>query len=329
MLTAIRTTIRLVGHEDRLSTIDHLDELRTRMIVSLAVVVTAFGFCFWQNHALLHLINRPLTQQTQAQTRAGHGEFGPTYTVALGARDIAYQLERVVQAVGQTGTAEGRRTATALVGVDAALRRDVARLSVAPQGEKPVTLGIAEPFTATLTVTLVFALILSLPVVLYQAYAFLMPALDSRHRRAVRPLLAAVPVLFGAGVAFGYLVVLPSAVHFLQNFNSSEFNVLVQAGQYYGFATTTLLAMGLLFQVPIGILAVARAGVVTAAQFRRNRKYAVAACAAVAALLPGDAVTMLLETVPLYLLFEVGVMLATVAERRARRRDARAIGQAQ
>jgi sec-independent protein translocase protein TatC len=136
----------------------------------------------------------------------------------------------------------------------------------------------------------------------------------------VRPLLLSVPFLFAVGVLFGYFVVLPAAVHFLLNFNSAEFNVLVQASQYYKFAATTLLAMGLLFQVPVGIMAITRAGIVTPRQLRKNRRYAIAACGAVAALLPGDAVTLLLETVPLYLLFEVGVLCATLAERRAKTR---------
>src|SRR5205823_11374450 len=105
-----------------------------------------------------------------------------------------------------------------------------------------------------------------------------------------------------------------------QNFNSSEFNVLVQAGQYYKFAATTLLAMGLLFEVPVAILAVTHAGIVTPRQLRRNRRYALLACGLVAAVLPGDAITMLLETLPLYLLFELSVMLASIAERRAARR---------
>jgi sec-independent protein translocase protein TatC len=117
--------------------------------------------------------------------------------------------------------------------------------------------------------------------------------------------------------------VLPAAVRFFQNFNSSEFNVLVQASQYYKFAATTLLAMGLLFQVPVAILAVTRAGVVTPAQLRRNRRYAIAACAAVAALLPGDAITMVLETAPLYLLFELSVLVAAVSQRRTSRRSGR------
>ena len=170
-----------------------------------------------------------------------------------------------------------------------------------------MTLGIGEPFTTTVTISLVFALILALPFVLYQAYAFLMPALHPHERRHIRPLVVSIPFLFVAGVLFGYFVVLPAAVHFFQNFNSDQFNVLVQANQYYKFAATTLLAMGLLFQVPVGIVAITRAGFVTPQRLRKNRRYAVVACGLVAAVLPGDVVTLLLETVPLYLLFELGV----------------------
>ncbi len=129
------------------------------------------------------------------------------------------------------------------------------------------------------------------------------------------PLLIAVPFLFVAGVLFGYFVVLPSALHFLVNFNSSEFNILVQAGPYYQFAATVLLAMGLLFQVPVAILGATRAGLVTPRQLRRGRRYAIVACAAIAAFLPGDAITLMLETVPLYVLYEASILLASLAER--------------
>ena len=146
------------------------------------------------------------------------------------------------------------RVRAALADAHTHLEHDVASLSAPPQGDRPVTLGIGEPFTTTLTVTLIFALILSLPVVLWQVYGFLMPALDPEQRRQLRPLLLGIPLLFITGVAFGYFVVLPAAVRFFQNFNSDQFNVLVQASQYYKFAATTVLAMGLLFQVPVGIL---------------------------------------------------------------------------
>jgi sec-independent protein translocase protein TatC len=319
---AFRTKLKPVAHDEQLAVVDHLDELRTRIIVALAVVGVAFGLCFWQNHQLLHVINSPLARQTQKQVRDGNGPLGAAYTVQRSARDVAVQLHAVVGALASEHQAPAVQSSLQHAGHS--LTRDVNQLSAPPTGDRPVTLGIGEPFTTTITVTLIFALILSLPVLLLQAYGFFMPALEPAQRRRMRPILAAVPLLFIGGVAFGYFAVLPAAVKFFQNFNSGQFNVLVQASQYYKFAATTLLAMGLLFQVPVLILAVTRAGVITPGQLRRHRRYAVAACAAVAALLPGDAITMLLETVPLYLLFEVSVLVATIVDRREQRRAAAA-----
>ncbi len=313
--------VRPVGHEAQMSSVDHLDELRTRLIVSLLAVAVAFGFCFWQNHQLLRLVNAPLANQTQQQVRAGHGPLGATYSVQRSTRDVANQLNTVVgvlQAEHQPAAASA-----SLAQVQRRLNHDVQQLSTPPQGNKPVTLGIGEPFTATLMVTLIFALILSLPVLLLQAYGFLMPAVEPEQRRHMLPIVVAIPALFAVGVTFGYLVVLPAALHFFQNFNSDQFNVLVQAGQYYKFAATTLLAMGLLFQVPVAILAVTRAGIVTPRQLRHNRRYAVLACGLVAAVLPGDAITMLLETLPLYLLFELSVLIASISQRRRDAKTAR------
>jgi sec-independent protein translocase protein TatC len=173
-----------------------------------------------------------------------------------------------------------------------------------------VTLGVGEPFTTTITVTLYFALIISLPLILYELYGFVMPALHPNERRAARPLLMAVPFLFVCGVLFGYFIVLPAAVRFFVNFNSGQFNVLVQASQFYGFAATVLLAMGIVFQIPVLTLGATRLGLVTPAQLRHNRRYALLGCAIVAALLPGDAITLVLETVPLYVLYEASILLA-------------------
>ncbi len=212
-------------------------------------------------------------------------------------------------------TPETRR---ALAGVLPTLGSDVKRLARAPEGDKPVTLGIGEPFTVTVGLALIFALILAAPVILYELYAFLLPAFSPAQRRVTTPLMLAIPLLFAAGVSFGYLVVLPAAVRFFQNFNSDQFNVLVQASQYYHFAAVTLLAMGLVFQIPVAVLAATTSGITTVGQLRRNRRYAVLACGAVAALLPGDAVTMLLETIPLYLLYELSLIAAGLVERRQR-----------
>jgi sec-independent protein translocase protein TatC len=175
-----------------------------------------------------------------------------------------------------------------------------------------VTLGVGEPFTTTIQVALYFALIISLPLILYEIYGFIMPALTPHERRAAKPLLIAVPFLFVCGVLFGYYVVVPAATRFLVNFNSSEFNILVQASQYYKFAATLLLAMGLVFQVPVVIVGAARLGLVTPRQLRKNRRYALLVCAVIAALLPGDAITLVFETVPLYLLYEVSILLAAL-----------------
>jgi sec-independent protein translocase protein TatC len=313
----VRTALRSVGRDDRLTLVGHLEELRARLIVSLVALALAFGLCFWQNHALLRVLDRPLAHQTEQQVHEGRGPLGATYTVARSARDVALQLRSVVAVVRGRGQHVQRAALGALDRVDTQLAHDVARLSAPAAGDRPVTLGIGEPFTTTVTVSMAFALLLALPVLLFELYGFIAPALDPHQRRAVRPVVMAAPALFLGGAVFGYLVVVPAAVHFFQNFNSAEFNVLVQASQYYRFAAITVLAMGLLFQIPVGVLAATRARVVTAGQLRRNRRYAIVACGAVAALLPGDVTTMLLETVPLYLLFEASVLIAAIAERRA------------
>jgi len=181
-----------------------------------------------------------------------------------------------------------------------------------PSGhERLITFGVTEPFTTTLTVSAYGALILALPVVLFQAYAFILPAFSRRQQKSILPLLLLVPVLFLAGVAFGYFVVLPAATNFLLNFNDAQFNIQVRAREYYSFFATTLLGCGLVFQVPVGILAVTRLGIVSVEQLKTNRRYAYLGCAVLAAALPGvDPVSMIIETVPLVLLYELSIVLA-------------------
>jgi len=124
----------------------------------------------------------------------------------------------------------------------------------------PGHLRRAEPFTTTVTITLYAAIVISLPVILNQAYAHMLPALIDRERRVIVPFLVMVPVLFCAGVVFGYFVVLPAATKFLLNFNESQFNIQIRAKEYYSFFIMRLGAMGLVFQLPIGVLAVSRLG---------------------------------------------------------------------
>jgi sec-independent protein translocase protein TatC len=234
--------IRPVRHEDQLTLVEHLDELRTRLIISAITLVVAFGLCFWQNELLFDLMNDPLN------------------------------------------------------------------------GRKPLTLGVTEPFYTTVTVSAYAALVLALPVILYQLYAFVLPAFSPRERKVAMPLLMLVPVLFVAGVVFGYFVVLDRAVHFLLNFNDDQFNTQVRARDYYSFVALSLLAFGLVFQIPVLILALTRLGITTPKKLRRGRRVALVGIAVVAMLGSpgGDPVTMLMLMVPLLVLYELSIVLATL-----------------
>jgi len=233
--------VKAIAYDDEVSLVEHLDELRGRVVVSIVVFGVALGLCFWQNHLLIELANAPLP--------SNHSRL--------------------------------------------------------------LTLGISEPFTTTMTVAAYGAFVLAMPIILYQVYAYVLPAFSQQQRRTVGPLLLLVPVLFIAGIAFGYFVVLPAATKFLLNFNETQFNIQVRARDYYSFFGTTLLACGIVFQVPVGVLAVTRLGIVKVRQLQQNRRYAYLGCAIVAAALPGvDPISMLLETAPLIALYELSIVLA-------------------
>lgn len=232
--------IKPISHEEELSLVEHLDELRTRLIVLLGAFFVVGGLCFWQNNAILEIVNAPL-----------------------------------------------------------------------PPEMVPSTFGVSEAFMSTLTVSLYAALIIVSPLLVYEIYAFVVPAFSEDEKRVARPLVIAAPVLFIAGSVFGYYVVLPAALNFLLGFNDEQFNMLLRARDYYSFFGMTVLSMGALFEMPLAILIATRLGVVTPTQLRTNRRYAVLIIAVVAMLLPGtDPVTMLISMVPLLLLFEASIWLA-------------------
>ena len=232
--------IRPIDHEDRLSVVDHLGELRTRLFLTLFAFIVAFAVTSWQNHLVLEIVNRPL-----------------------------------------------------------------------PDGIEPITLGPAEGFYATITNSAYAALLIALPVILYQFYAFLLPAFSPTERRVALPLLLLTPVLFIAGVVFCYFIVLEPGLEFLLGFNADEFNTQVRAKDYYSFVTLLMVAMGLGFQIPVGILAACRIGVTTPDKLRKSRRYAYLGIAVLAALLPTiDPITLLLEMIPLIALYELSIVLA-------------------
>lgn len=326
------TALRPIGHEERLSLVEHLDELRSRLLVSLAALTVAFALCAWQSDTLLDILNRPLerTQNVDGKRRSNDpleqsarfqlrlGEAVGKAGVALGSvGDVLDGLARERGARAREVTPAQLRTARRRL--DAAVASLGRAADAVPRNRqrRPVTLGVGEPFVTTLTVAGYAALLLALPVILYQLYAFVLPAFSPQERRVALPLMTLVPFLFMAGVVFGYFVVLPPAISFLQNFNDDSFDILLQARDYYRFAVLSLAGLGLLFQIPVAILAVTRLGLVTPRQLRRNRRYAVLVIAVVAMLLPGtDPVTMLLSMVPLLLLFELSILLASWLDRR-------------
>lgn len=225
-----------------MSMVDHLDELRDRLIICAIVIVAAFAICFTFNHEILAILNTPI-----------------------------------------------------------------------PEGKEPTTFGVSEAFMTTVTISMWAAILISLPLILWELYAFLAPVVSPDQRRVAAPLLLMVPLLFVAGVVFSYFVVLPAAVNFLLTFNDDQFNILVRAKDYYGFAAMTLASMGILFQMPVVAIGASRLGITTPEQMRRSRRTAVVAIAVVAMLLPGtDPVSMLISMVPLIILYEASIVLASI-----------------
>jgi sec-independent protein translocase protein TatC len=308
------TRLRPIGHEDRLSIVDHLDELRGRLIVSAMVLAVAFAVCFWQNGRLLELLNRPLERSTPSAQNAGKGRISGVAAAQTKTRAGLQRASDALRRVARTGTVGSAADRRALARAAAGLADAADALPKTVPKRKPITTGVGEPFTVTVSVAFYFAVLLALPVLLYQAYAFILPAFSPSERRVALPIMLGIPFLFMAGVVFGYFLVLPPAIRFLQNFNDNNFDVLLRARDYYKFSIMTLLALGLCFQVPIGMMALGRAGIVTRRFLIRNWRYAIVIIAILAALLPGvDPVTTLLEMVPLLVLYAVSILLVPAA----------------
>ncbi|HYY02757.1 MAG TPA: twin-arginine translocase subunit TatC [Gaiellaceae bacterium] len=241
---------RRLRHDEEATLVEHLDELRSRLVVSLIAVALAFALTYAFHHHLLHWLNRPLPARL-------HG--------------------------------------------------------------RPVTFGVAEPFVTSFMVSFYAALLIALPVILWQFWSFLAPAFEERIQRSIAALVGFATGLAIAGIAFGYFVAMPAAVHFLTNYDSADYNIQVRARDYYSFVTTVLIAVAAVFEVPVFVLALVRLRVLTAAQLRRNWRLGVVVMAALAVALPGvDPVTTTFEMIPLVVLYLLTVVLAGVFEQRWR-----------
>lgn len=181
----------------------------------------------------------------------------------------------------------------------------------------PVTLGVAEPFTTSLRISFWAALALTMPFASWQLWAFVAPAFGAARRRTIVALVAASTVLFAAGGAFGYFVALPQSLAFLVNYDAHHYSVQLRASELYRFNALVLLACGAVFQLPIVLLGLVRFRVIDTARLRRNRRVGWAVVAALAVLMPGvDPILTGLTFIPLVVLYEGTVLVATILERR-------------
>jgi sec-independent protein translocase protein TatC len=237
---------RRLDHGEEATLVEHLDELRSRLIVAIVAIVPLFALTFAFHEQIMEWLIGPL-----------------------------------------------------------------------PDDKKLVTLGVTEPFTTSVKVSMIAALALALPVVLWQAWAFFAPAVQPHFERVILVLVVLATALFVIGVAFMYTIVLPRALDFLTSYDANIYDIQIRASYYYTFAAMTLLAGGLAFLMPIFILGLVRLRVLTSGRLRANRRIAYVALLMFAILLPTvDPVSLAFETIPLLILFEMSIWLSVFMERR-------------
>jgi sec-independent protein translocase protein TatC len=186
-----------------------------------------------------------------------------------------------------------------------------------PNDKQLVTLGVTEPFTTSVKVSFIAAIAIALPILLWQAWAFLAPAVEPHFERVLLVFVLLAMGLFVCGVLFMYYIVLPRALDFLTSYDDNIYDIQIRASYYYSFAALTLLAGGLAFLMPIFVLALVRLRVLTSDRLRKNRRIAYVLLLVFAILLPTvDPVSLLFETVPLLILYEMSVWLSVLMERR-------------
>jgi sec-independent protein translocase protein TatC len=241
---------RRLAREDETTLVEHLEELRQRILFAVAAVVVAAAVAFVFHDRILTWLARPLP----------------------------------------------------------------------PAHRHVAALGVTEPFSVSIAVSLYAGLLFALPVILWQTWSFLPPALDPAAERRILGLAAFGLVLGAAGLAFGYGILLPRAVHWLTSYDTTHFRLVVRASSYYSFVTSVLAGVVCVFETPLVVLGLVNLGALSSAWLRRNRRKGYFVVAAAALALPGpDPVTTALELLPMWALYEGSIWLAVLAERRAAR----------
>ena len=182
----------------------------------------------------------------------------------------------------------------------------VARL---PQGAHLIATEVASPFVTPLKLAFYAALFISMPMILYQLWAFVSPGLYKHEKRLARPLLAAALVLFYTGCAFAYFLVLPAAFRFLTAVTPEGVEMMTDITHYLDFVMLMFFAFGLCFEVPVAVVILAAIGVVNLQQLRDGRRYAIVGAFTIAAFItPPDITSMIMLAVPMCFLYEVGLL---------------------
>jgi sec-independent protein translocase protein TatC len=190
-------------------------------------------------------------------------------------------------------------------------------------GRKLIFTHPGDSFSIVMQVSFGLGIALAGPVVLYQLWAFLSPALYKHEKKVVIPLLLAATALFLIGAAMAYFFVLPFALKFLMEFQTKALEPMITARDYFDFATSLALSMGAVFELPILLVGLTALGIITPMQLRKFRRHAAAASFGAAAIItPGDLITTtVMLMVPLYALYEISIIASTFVHRKRVRRD--------
>jgi sec-independent protein translocase protein TatC len=240
---------RRLRHGEEATLVEHLGELRARLIVTIGALLLGFAVAYAFHGHILHWLNEPLP----------------------------------------------------------------------PHLRKPVTFSPIEPFATSIMVSLWAGFLLALPIVLWQVWAFLAPAIEEHRQRSIAVAVGFATVLAIAGVSFGYFVILSPAIHFLTNYDDSHYTILIRARDYYRFVSFVLLGVALAFEVPVFVLALVKLRILTAAQLRHSWRFGIFVMTVIGVLLPGvDPVSTILSVIPLVVLYILSIGLATFFEPRWR-----------
>jgi sec-independent protein translocase protein TatC len=237
-----------VTPEEQIDLVDHLDELRSRIIIVLAVLAVAMSVLFWKSGEILHFLSQPIRDQI-------------------------------------------------------------------PHWEGFLVLSPLDQIMTSISIAIYGALIITLPVLTYQIYAFILPAFPEEHHKHIKPMVWSVPILFLLGVVFAWYLVVPPAFDFLINFNQDQFNVQLRAKEYIQFVLLTLLAMGIVFEMPMVMMTLGRLGIVSSAMMKRHWRISIVGLAVLAMLLPGvDPISYIVEFIPLLVLYGLSYFLVKLVE---------------